>query len=86
VYNENVYLKGRFDIQLMPHISALPGFLIEVKTEKDCSSKELEDLSQNALRQIMDRQYDVEMRAKGIKKIYNIGIAFSGKDVRISTN
>lgn len=75
---------GRFDIQLMPRVPSLPGFLIEVKAKKDCSSHKLEELSRVALEQIIDRQYDTEMSSKGITQIIKYGIAFSGKDVRIS--
>lgn len=76
--------KGRFDIQLMPRVTSLPGFLIEVKAEKDCSAQKLEELSQVALKQIEDREYDTEMRSKGVMRIFKFGIAFSGKDVKIT--
>ena len=77
--------KGRFDIQLMPRDASLPGFLIEVKAEKNCSGQKLTELSQAALKQIIDRQYDTDMCSNGITKIFKFGIAFSGKEVQIST-
>ena len=76
--------KGRFDIQLMPRVTSLPGFLIEVKAEKDCSAQKLEELSQVALKQIEDREYDTEMLSKGVMRIFKFGIAFCGKDVKIT--
>ncbi len=33
--------EGRFDIQFMPKVPTLPGFLIEVKAEKDCAKENL---------------------------------------------
>ena len=78
--------KGRFDIQLKPRLTSLPGFLIEVKAEKDCSAQQLEELSQVALKQIEDRKYDTEMISEGITTIFKFGIAFSGKEVRIAVN
>lgn len=77
--------KGRFDIQLMPRILSLPGFLIEVKAEKGCSDERLRGLSLAALEQMSDREYDTEMRAAGVSQIVKFGIAFSGKNVEIAT-
>ena len=78
--------KGRFDIQLKPRVTSLPGFLIEVKAEKDCSAQKLEELSQVALKQIEDRKYDTEMLSQGITTIFKFGIAFSGKEVKIAVS
>ncbi len=76
--------EGRFDIQLMPKVPTLPGFLIEVKAEKDCSKENLAKLAQTALQQIIDRKYDIEMQQKGVATIFKYGIAFSGKNVEIA--
>lgn len=77
---------GRFDIQLMPRVSSLPGFLIEVKAAKHYSLDKLEELSQIALEQITKQKYDTDMRAKGVSKVFKFGIAFSGKDVKIAVS
>ena len=74
---------GRFDIQLLPLKKQLPGILIELKAEKDCSERQLEALASRALQQIEDRSYDTEMLAQGITALLKYGIAFSGKKVRI---
>ncbi len=76
---------GRYDIQLMPKNDLLPGIIIELKAEKNCSADELKKLSEIALKQIEDKKYDTEMTAKGIKTIYKYGVAFSGKNVEIIT-
>ena len=77
---------GRFDIQLLPLKKQLPGILIELKAEKDCSERQLEALASKALQQIEDRSYDTEMLAQGITALLKYGIAFSGKKVRICAN
>lgn len=77
--------EGRFDIQLMPWDNSIPGFLIEIKAEKDCSEEQLTQLAHVALNQINDRKYDTEMRTKGITTIIKYGIAFCGKRVQIAT-
>ncbi len=75
---------GRYDIQLMPKNDLLPGIIIELKAEKNCSSDELKKLSETALKQIEDKKYDSEMTAKGVKTIYKYGVAFSGKAVEVT--
>lgn len=75
---------GRYDIQLKPMKKNLPGVLIELKAEKNCTAEQLKKLSQIALQQIVDKKYDTEMLAAGIQTIYKYGVAFSGKKVEIT--
>ncbi len=75
---------GRYDIQLKPVKKNLPGIIIELKAEKNCSGEQLKKLSETALQQIIDKKYDTEMTNEGIKTIYKYGVAFSGKNVEIT--
>lgn len=75
---------GRYDIQLKPIQENLPGILIEIKVEKNCTAKQLKSLSEAALKQINDKKYDTELAAAGIKTVYKYGVAFSGKNVEIA--
>lgn len=75
---------GRYDIQLKPTKKYLPGILIELKAEKECSQENLKKLSEKAVQQIIDRKYDTEMISEGISTIYKYGVAFSGKSVEIT--
>ncbi len=75
--------EGRYDIQLMPKDSGLPGILIELKAAKNKSEEGLNSLAQAALNQIHERKYDTELLANGVTKIYKYGVAFSGKNVAI---
>ena len=76
--------EGRFDIQMVPLNKCLPGILIELKAGKNCSEEQLEDLAQEAVNQINDRVYGVDLMAQGVESILKYGIAFSGKKVRIA--
>ena len=76
--------EGRYDIQLLPRDAKLPGILIELKAEKNCSEDELKKLSETALQQINDRKYDTEMTSMGITAIHKYGVAFSGKSVEVA--
>lgn len=75
---------GRYDIQLKPTKKNLPGILIELKTEKNCTTEQLKKLSEKALKQIIDKKYDTELVAAGVQNIYKYGVAFSGKMVEIT--
>ena len=75
--------EGRYDIQLSPEEKTLPGIIVELKAEKDCSESELKALAKTALQQIKEKKYDTEMITKGVKTIYKYGVAFSGKNVEI---
>ena len=75
--------EGRYDLQLEPKDSALPGILIELKAAKNVSEDELKTLAQTALQQIETQKYDTDMKARGVKSILKYGVAFCGKQVEI---
>jgi hypothetical protein len=70
---------GRFDIQLAPLVSGIPGFLFEFKHTND-EHVDLDVLADSALRQIDEKKYDAELRSAGINSVIKIGIAFRGKN------
>ncbi|MBQ7556452.1 MAG: AAA family ATPase [Lachnospiraceae bacterium] len=74
---------GRYDISLIPRDLKYPGVIIELKSDKDLDEVKLGALAEEALKQIDDKGYDTEMREEGIKVILKLGIAFSGKKVKI---
>ena len=76
--------EGRFDIQMIPANQQLPGILIELKAEKNCTEQQLERLAQAALRQINERKYTTDLQEMKAASIIKIGIAFSGKKARIA--
>lgn len=69
---------GRFDIQLAPLVSGIPGFLFEFKHTNDPRT-DLDSLADTALRQINEKKYDTEMQSAGVHSVIKIGIAFRGK-------
>lgn len=58
---------------------------MELKWKSGLDEKSLEILSNEALKQINDKRYDSEMDSDGIGKILKLGIAFSGKKVKVKT-
>lgn len=75
---------GRFDIQLEPKSNNLPGVIIELKSSKNSTDEELTELSKKALKQINDNKYDTDMKKRGINNIIKFGVAFSGKNCKIT--
>lgn len=69
---------GRFDIELLPMVKGIPGFIFEFKHTKDMNA-DLESLANSALKQIEDMKYDTELNDFGVKDIVKIGIAFRQK-------
>jgi hypothetical protein len=76
---------GRYDICLIPRDRKHPGIIMELKAETGLNEEELKALSAEALDQINDKRYDAEMRSDGVESILKLGIAFSGKKVKIKT-
>lgn len=74
---------GRFDIQLKPRTSGLPGVLMELKATKD-QTEDLTSLAKTALAQIKEKRYDSSLKADGVTDIIKIGIAFCGKKAEVS--
>lgn len=76
---------GRYDICMIPRDEKYPGIIMELKAENGLNETELDILSSEALNQIDTKRYDMELRNDGIKNILKLGIAFSGKKVKIKT-
>jgi len=74
---------GRYDISLIPREEKYPGIIMELKWKSGLEEDALETLSEEALSQIDEKRYDLEMKEDGIKNIIKLGIAFSGKKVVI---
>lgn len=76
---------GRYDISMFPRDERYPGIIMELKWKKNLGKDALDKLAGEALSQISDRRYDVQMARDGIKNILKIGIAFSGKSVCVES-
>ena len=76
---------GRYDICMIPRDEKYTGIIMELKAENGLNETELDILSSEALNQIDTKRYDMELRNDGVKNILKLGIAFSGKKVKIKT-
>ena len=72
---------GRYDLAMIPIKSNEKAYLMEFKISK--TKKEMEESAEKALKQIDEKKYDTRLKARGIKNILKIGIAFYGKEVKV---
>ena len=73
---------GRYDFLIEPKNKSKRAFIMEFKLTD--SVEKLEEVSKEALKQIEDKKYDISLKQNGIKEITYIGIAFYGKQIKIS--
>lgn len=72
---------GRHDIMLIPKKSHYPGYIFELKKENE---KNLNSAAKQALKQIQDKQYDAPLNSQNVKTYYQLGLAFSQKEVQVA--
>ena len=73
---------GRYDFLIEPKNKIKRAFIMEFKSTD--SIEKLEEISKEALQQIEDKKYNVSLKQNGIKEMTCIGIAFCGKQIKIS--
>ena len=74
---------GRYDFSVEPKNKSKRAFIMEFKSTD--SIEKLEEVSKEALEQIEAKKYDISLKQNGIKEITYLGIAFCGKQIRISS-
>ena len=73
--------KGFYDVAIIPKDSTKLGIVMEFKAIQE--EEKLDDEASKALAQINKSNYIAELKQRGIHNTIKIGIAFSGKTVRI---
>ena len=73
---------GRYDFVIEPKNKTKRAFIMEFKSTDNI--EKLEEVSKEALEQIENKKYDISLKQNGIKDITYMGIAFCGKEIKIS--
>ena len=73
---------GRYDFVIEPKNKTKRAYIMEFKSTD--SIENLEEVSKEALEQIENKKYDVSLKQNDIKDITYMGIAFCGKQIKIS--
>lgn len=72
---------GRADLILEPKNKENPAYIFEFKVAED--EKELENYAVEGFYQIKEKQYDVELKNRGISEIIYVGLAFYRKELKM---
>jgi hypothetical protein len=70
---------GRYDIIFQPKDKNKQGIIIEFK--KIYKDEDPETVLNEALKQINEKKYDVELKAANVNDILKLAVAFTGKAV-----
>ena len=72
---------GRYDVMLEPREAGRPGVVLELKAKRDRET--MGRAAARGLRQLADKEYAAELRARGASPIHELAIAFDGKRVHV---
>ena len=73
---------GRYDVSIEPKNKNKRGYILEFKATDNVDK--LEEISKEALRQIEEGKYSSTLKQTGTKEILYLGIAFCGKQIKVS--
>jgi len=71
---------GRYDIMVVPRDIKNVGLIIEFKIRSPREEPNLEKTAKRALEQIEDKQYEVELRDRGVTNIKKLALVFDKKE------
>jgi hypothetical protein len=72
---------GRYDIMIIPRDVAKIGYVIEFKAVDLEENETIESTVKDALKQIDEKKYEIELLQRGVKNIKKLAVVFKGKDV-----
>ena len=72
---------GRYDIMIIPRDVSLWGYIMEFK--KTRKNESVKSAAKSALKQIEEKNYEMELVQRGIKNIKKLAIVFKGKNVAV---
>ena len=73
---------GRYDVSIEPKNKNKRGYILEFKATDNVDK--LEEISKEALKQIEEGKYSSTLRQTNTKEILHLGIAFCGKQIKVS--
>ena len=73
---------GRYDVSIEPKNKNKRGYILEFKATNNVDK--LEEISKEALKQIEEGKYSSSLKQTDTKEILHLGIAFCGKEIKVS--
>lgn len=74
---------GRYDVSLIPKDIKKCGVIFEFKRYDKEDEDTIEEMLDIALKQIEEKQYNTELKNRGINNIIKLAVVFNGKEVHI---
>ena len=74
---------GRYDIMLEPQDKTKNSFIIEFKVANNMKESTIEDVIENAKKQIEEKDYESNLRERGFNNITKMVFAFKGKECKM---
>ena len=76
---------GRYDVCIIPRDIKKLGVIIEFKKMDEFDTETVEELAEEAMQQIEDKNYAQTLEYRGVKNILKFAIVFKGKEVFIKS-
>ena len=73
---------GRYDVSIEPKNKNKRGYILEFKATDNVDK--LEEISKEALKQVEEAKYSSSLKQTDTKEILHLGIAFCGKQIKVS--
>ena len=73
---------GRYDVSIEPKNKNKRGYILEFKATDNVDK--LEEISKEVLKQIEEAKYSSSLKQRDTKEILHLGIAFCGKQIKVS--
>jgi Predicted AAA-ATPase/PD-(D/E)XK nuclease superfamily len=74
---------GRCDVMVLPKSAGQPGVVMELKRVDTEAGETVEKAAAAALKQLRDRDYAAELRARGASPIHEVAAVFDGKRAHV---
>jgi hypothetical protein len=75
---------GRYDVMIIPKDPSKIGIIIEFKIADNETDPAFDEATLEALAQIKEKNYQAELKSRGITQIINVAIVFAGKRVLVT--
>ncbi|MVX63731.1 AAA family ATPase [Clostridium chromiireducens] len=75
---------GRYDVMIIPKDISKIGIVIEFKKIDYFLDDTIEEATKEALDQIEEKKYEMELIQKGVKNIIKLAIVFKGKEIKVT--
>jgi len=74
---------GRYDVMMIPKDKGKRGIIFEFKKVDKFEKETIEIAMENAKKQVIEKDYESELRVRGIENIVRLAAVFEGKNMEV---